>query len=217
MIDALKGIAIPNLSGAEEAAATDTDEAFSELFVRTVLAEVQKAMPEGSLLGGDLEMFGDLLLDEIASRIAHADAMDLGTYTAPAPVVPVMGRVTSRFGHRHDPIHGEHRHHDGVDIAAPIGTPIEAARSGTVVHAGPRGGYGNTVVVEHADGSRALYAHCDRLDVQVGQPVRAGRPIATVGSTGRSTGPHLHLEVRVNGEAVDPVSYLGLPSEWGSR
>jgi murein DD-endopeptidase MepM/ murein hydrolase activator NlpD len=121
---------------------------------------------------------------------------------------PVAGRITSNFGVRVDPISGEQRQHHGIDIAAPRGTPIGAAAAGTVVFAGRRGGYGNTVIVEQADGRQALYAHAEQLLVNVGDRVEMGQVIATVGSTGRSTGPHLHFEVRENGQPVNPSSVL---------
>lgn len=195
---------------------------FQQLFVRTLLGEVSKSMPEGSLLAGELEMFGDVMLDELASQLSTSgvvfDGPSEGTavsadrfafpVASQSAVLPVSGRFSSSFGARRDPIHGHERHHAGMDIAAPSGTPIRAALSGTVVSSGRRGGYGNTVVVEHSDGTQALYAHCSRLDVEAGQHIRAGQTIAAVGSTGRSTGPHLHFELRVDGEAVDPESRL---------
>lgn len=119
---------------------------------------------------------------------------------------PVAGRITSQFGRRVDPLSGEHRAHHGIDIAAPRGTPIGAASAGTVIFAGRRGGYGNTVIIEQTDGKQTLYAHAEQLLVNVGEQVAAGQTIATVGSTGRSTGPHLHFEVRENGQPVDPAT-----------
>ena len=124
--------------------------------------------------------------------------------------LPLRGRISSRFGHRTDPIHNKKRMHRGLDIAAPRGTDIQPIRGGTVVFAGERGGYGNTVIIDHGDGWRSLYAHCDRLDVKPGQRVGPDAVIGAVGSTGRSTGPHLHLEVHRDGEAVDPAGVLGL-------
>lgn len=124
-------------------------------------------------------------------------------------VYPVEGRVSSVFGSRKDPIHGAHRHHNGLDIAAPEGTPIHSVREGVVSFSGERGGYGNLVIVDHGDGLETRYAHCAELRVEEGQRVRAGDTIATVGSTGRSTGPHLHLEARKEGSAVDPVHLFG--------
>ncbi len=128
-----------------------------------------------------------------------------------APVAihsPLDGRITSTFGSRRDPINGHHRVHQGVDIAAPQGTPIGAAAAGTVVFAGRRGGYGKTVMIEQADGRQTRYAHADHLLVKAGDQVVAGQVIATVGSTGHSTGPHLHFEIRENGQPVNPLTTI---------
>jgi peptidoglycan hydrolase FlgJ len=131
--------------------------------------------------------------------------------------MPVNGRITSQFGPRRDPVHGQHRHHRGIDIAAPRGTPIEAAATGTVVFAGRQRGYGKTVIVELPDGRRTRYAHADKLMVGAGDEVRAGQVIATVGSTGRATGPHLHFEVTENGRAVNPLQVLAKDSTLARR
>lgn len=122
--------------------------------------------------------------------------------------LPVEGRISSRFGARRDPVHGRQRFHHGVDIAAAKGSPIGAAGDGKVVFAGWQGGYGKTVVIEHADGRRSRYAHADKLLVKQGETVGVGQTIATVGSTGRSTGPHLHFEVSEHGRRVDPLRAL---------
>jgi murein DD-endopeptidase MepM/ murein hydrolase activator NlpD len=98
--------------------------------------------------------------------------------------------------------------HEGIDIAAGLGTPIRAAAAGTVIHAGWLGGYGNLVVLDHGDGLATAYAHASAILVGVGQSVAQGQTLSLVGSTGNSTGPHLHFEVRVNGSAVDPLLYL---------
>lgn len=130
----------------------------------------------------------------------------VGRHTASlgAPVAGGEARMTSAFGVRADPFTGEARKHRGLDFAAPEGTPILAAAPGKVVFAGERGGYGLAVEVEHAGGMRTLYAHASSVGVQVGQEVRKGEVIAAVGSTGRSTGAHLHFEVRQDGRPVDP-------------
>lgn len=120
---------------------------------------------------------------------------------------PVAGAVSSHFGQRSDPFTGEHRHHAGLDIAAPSGTPITAVEGGEVIVSGRRKGYGNVVMVRHDDGTTGLYAHCRDVGVGVGSRVEAGQSIATVGSTGRATGPHLHFELRANGKAVDPEAF----------
>lgn len=122
-------------------------------------------------------------------------------------ISPVEGRLTSGFGMRVHPIFKVRKRHTGVDIAAPSGTPIRAADSGVVVEAGYIRGYGYTVILDHGGGVATLYAHCSALLVREGQEVQRGQIIARVGSTGYSTGPHLHFEVRVNGEPVNPLQY----------
>ena len=119
---------------------------------------------------------------------------------------PVQGVLTSRFGPRNHPILNEVKLHAGVDWAAPIGTPVVAAFSGVVSGAGDAGGYGNLVRLRHANGTETRYAHLDTIDVAQGQRVQGGQQIGTVGTTGRSTGPHLHFELRENGAPVDPLS-----------
>lgn len=119
--------------------------------------------------------------------------------------MPVSGRITSGYGYRTHPIFRVRRMHTGVDIAAPAGTAIHAAAGGTVVFSGRWGGYGNCVIIDHGGGMATLYGHCSSLLVQEGQVVRQGQTIATVGSTGLATGPHLHFEKRINGQPVNPL------------
>lgn len=99
--------------------------------------------------------------------------------------------------------------HNGIDIGAKSGSPIFAAGAGKVIFAAYGSGYGNYIVIDHGDKISTLYGHCSRLLVSAGQEVRQGQRIALVGSTGLSTGPHLHFEVRVNGKPVNPASYMG--------
>jgi len=132
-------------------------------------------------------------------------------------VYPVMGpRVSSDFGVWKHPIRKHRAHHHGVDLAAPKGAPIRVIASGQVVYADPLGGYGKVVVVRHSSGLTSHYGHCDSLSVSIGQMVKPGDVLGTVGSTGLSTGPHLHFEIRKDGRPQDPEKYLpGLdaPSE----
>ena len=125
-----------------------------------------------------------------------------GIYLA---VTPISGRITSRFAAIENVRRGAHT---GLDIAAPNGTPIHVAADGVVTHASPMGTYGNLVIVSHGNGIETYYAHCSKILVSVGQTVSAGDTIALVGSTGNSTGNHLHLEIRINGKAVNPQNYL---------
>lgn len=120
-------------------------------------------------------------------------------------IKPANGPITSGFGYRFHPILKRSRLHAGVDIAAGYGGTIRAAASGLVVYAGYRGGYGNAVIIDHGSGLSTLYGHCSRLFVSSGQTVRQGQSIGAVGSTGLSTGPHLHFEVRKNGTPVNPM------------
>ncbi len=121
---------------------------------------------------------------------------------------PVGAPVSSGFGTRVHPILGEVRMHTGLDYAAGTGVAIKAAGRGVVIWAGPRGGYGNAVVLDHGKGLATLYAHQSRVNVTVGQRVNPGQVIGFVGQTGMSTGPHLHFEVRELGTPVDPMLYL---------
>ncbi len=116
--------------------------------------------------------------------------------------------VGSRFGRRIDPFTGRRVLHEGLDFAAPVGAPILAAAAGVVVFARRHPGYGNQVDIDHGNGLVTRYAHASRLGVVEGEIVKQGQKIAEVGSTGRSTGPHLHFEVRVDGVAQDPLPYL---------
>jgi murein DD-endopeptidase MepM/ murein hydrolase activator NlpD len=121
---------------------------------------------------------------------------------------PVYGPISSEFGWRVHPISGTERLHAGIDFAVDYGTPIAAAGSGSAIFAGWYGGYGYAVILDHGGGITTLYAHADELLVSEGTWVNAGTIIAKVGSTGYSTGPHLHFEVREDGEPVDPRKYL---------
>ena len=118
---------------------------------------------------------------------------------------PISGTITSRFGVVSSIRRGRH---SGLDIAAPTGTKIKAAASGTVTYSGNRGTYGKLIIINHENGVQTYYAHCSKLFATVGQQVNQGDVIAAVGSTGNSTGPHLHLEVRVNGVAYNPQNYV---------
>ena len=121
---------------------------------------------------------------------------------------PVAGPVSSGFGIRVHPILGEVRMHTGIDYAVGTGAPIKSAGNGIVVWAGPRGGYGNAVIIDHRNGLATLYAHQSRVNATVGQKVSTGQVIGFVGQTGMATGPHLHFEVRELGAPVDPTMYL---------
>ncbi|EPR08003.1 M23 family metallopeptidase [Ruminiclostridium papyrosolvens] len=122
--------------------------------------------------------------------------------------IPAKGRITSPFGMRNHPITHIRTVHKGVDIDAETGDPIMAAASGKVIYSGLSGGYGKHVIIDHGNGFKTIYGHSSKLLVKAGQIVKKGQKIALVGSTGRSTGPHLHFEIRIADTAVDPVKYV---------
>jgi murein DD-endopeptidase MepM/ murein hydrolase activator NlpD len=155
--------------------------------------------------------------DEVARApvppIANAPVLhDASLEGAPHFVLPVAGRPTSGYGLRADPVHGNLINHPGFDLAAKSGTEVAAAARGTVVHAGPAGTYGNLVTLRHDNGFETRYAHLSSVDVKVGDLVEAGTDLGKVGTTGHSTGPHLHFEVRHDGKAIDPAPLLPLNS-----
>jgi murein DD-endopeptidase MepM/ murein hydrolase activator NlpD len=151
--------------------------------------------------------------DRAAARVARdvATAVGLGAALPHIPLrKPLFGdaTVTSPFGYRADPFLGRPMLHAGVDLREPYGAEIHATAAGRVVHAGPMGGYGDMVEIDHGDGLTTRYGHMSELDVQEGQEVGEGAGLGRLGSTGRSTGPHLHYEVRIDGEPVDPERFL---------
>ncbi len=120
-------------------------------------------------------------------------------------VLPVTGRITSRYGERSSLRRSTHT---GLDIACTTGTDIKVVSNGTVTFSGKKGSYGNLIIVDHGNGVETWYGHCSKLYAKVGDTVNAGDVIAAVGSTGNSTGPHLHFEIRINGECVNPQNYV---------
>lgn len=210
---------------------TATEE-FEGMFIGYLLKVMRSTLDSDE--GGELTLGKDLYMDlfdnEIALSIAKNRSLGIGemmfrqlieagqeTSSAPAEsseraplTMPVQGRLTSDFGSRINPITGRAQIHKGIDIAAPAGTPFKAARSGTVVFAGAMNGYGNTVVVEHEGGERTLYGHAAVILVKAGDPVQADQPLGLIGSTGQSTGPHLHFETLTGGQQVDPKTLLAL-------
>lgn len=150
---------------------------------------------------------------EILKEQVYADAVpkiiERGTKIPPTYVKPISGgRLSSGFGARSAPTKGASTNHKGVDWATPIGTTVVASNAGTVVHAGWASGYGYAVYINHADGRQTRYGHLSKVLVKVGQTVSQGEKIALSGNTGRSTGPHLHFEIRIGGNAVNPLKYL---------
>lgn len=167
-----------------------------------------------SRLDQDSDNITELILEKVAaaqaadSKMAREEALRAARVSGKM-MYPSQGPITSQFGSRFHPVLGYSRFHAGTDFGADTGTPIQAAETGIVIFSGWYGGYGNAVILDHGDGVTTLYGHASRLNVSEGETVKKGDAIAAIGSTGLSTGPHLHFEVRRNGEPVDPMSYLG--------
>jgi murein DD-endopeptidase MepM/ murein hydrolase activator NlpD len=157
-------------------------------------------------LAEESEKVSQDIQQRLAARIAFP-----GTVFVPGTgqmLLPSNGPITSAYGWRIHPILGTSKLHNGVDFGAEYGSTIRAADNGVVISAGSTGGYGEAVIIDHGNGLTTLYAHGSQLFVTVGQAVQRGQPIAAVGSTGFSTGPHLHFEVRRAGEPIDPMPFL---------
>ena len=146
-----------------------------------------------------------LAASQARSIATAATSAPTGSLNGMALSIPVNGSVSSRFGSRG---YSRSSVHTGVDIAASSGTGIRTISAGTVVYSAYKGSYGNLIIIDHGNGVQSYYAHCSALYVSAGQAVGAGTVIGAVGSTGNSTGPHLHLEIRVNGTPVNPQNYL---------
>jgi len=125
---------------------------------------------------------------------------------------PVSGRLMAGYGERSDPFSGEGAMHTGVDISAPVGTPVHASADGIVLHAGWNGGYGRCVIIDHGNNYQTWYAHLSRIDVIEGQEIRQSEILGAVGTSGRSTGSHLHYEVRIGSSPVNPYKFLARSS-----
>jgi len=164
-----------------------------------------------SLPSGGLRAAGGSL-DSGALAPAHdpaAEELAVAASQAASPMAaPVAGTITSEFGWRNDPFKKKGAWHAGMDIAAAEGDPVSSCWDGKVVFAGVKGGYGNVVEVEHVGGWKSVYGHLRTFSVRAGDAINAGEKIAEVGSTGRSTGPHLHFELRRGGDTVDPEGML---------
>jgi murein DD-endopeptidase MepM/ murein hydrolase activator NlpD len=164
------------------------------------VAEVEALQAESAALAAQIQA---AQAAQAAASASSAPAVSSTSGVSAAGLIwPVSGPVTSGYGWRWG------RMHEGIDIAVGTGTPVVAAAAGTVIHAGWLGGYGNLVVVDHGNGLATAYAHNSSLAVGVGQAVGQGQVLAYSGSTGNSSGPHVHFEVRLNGAAVDPLGYL---------
>jgi murein DD-endopeptidase MepM/ murein hydrolase activator NlpD len=151
-----------------------------------------------ALRGSQLSALENVILDRDLKKQTHPEGRPVAT-----------GFISSYFGEREDPFSGEEAYHKGVDFAGVVGANVMAVAAGVVTWSGNRTGYGNLVEINHGDGYVTRYAHNQRTLVQVGQTVKRGDSIALMGSSGRSTGPHVHFEVLRNGRQVDPLTFIG--------
>lgn len=169
--------------------------------IQTVFKEPQGGEADNDIISSDeISDFYDRYLNKIIYNISYTP---LG--------YPFPGNITSTFGHRENPFGGENiETHKGLDIKGPLGSPVKAMAKGVVEFAGLRGGFGNCIMLKHGNGFETLYGHLSKILVQVGQKIDIGQQIGLIGSTGRSTGPHLHYEIHKNGEKIDPKNFLTL-------
>lgn len=169
--------------------------------IKPVITEPEGGEADNDVISDDeISDFYVKYLDHIGYNLSHTP---LG--------MPYHGRITSTFGHRENPFGGSNvETHKGLDISGPLGSPVKAMAVGKVEFAGKRGGFGNCIMLKHANGFETLYGHLSKILVGVGENVKIGQTIGNIGSTGRSTGPHLHYEIHKNGKQINPQSFLTL-------
>ena len=169
---------------------------------------------EGAM-GGPLESLAsesdgslDPRFERLGLSLARMSALERGLDQIPQVMPADLRSISSGFGYRRDPFRGTAAMHRGLDFSAPHGSPIHAAAAGRISYVGWRSGYGKTVEIDHGAGLKTRYAHMSRFNAEAGDTIAAGDVIGAIGSTGRSTGPHLHFEVRINNQAVNPRPFL---------
>ena len=227
-------VLVPEAAGLAEIEARQIR--FAELMTRVALARTRKAEsairqfglnPEilarqaSTGQGGPFESFfgtsekdvRDPRFTKLAASLGRMDAMERALAAIPTSMPAAVMMMSSGFGYRSDPFSGGAAMHNGLDFRGPVGTPILAAAEGKVTSVGAQGGYGNTVEITHANGLVTRYAHLSGFNVRNGQNVDRGVQIGRMGSTGRSTGSHLHFEVRLNGQAINPRKFLEANSD----
>lgn len=197
---------------------TDYQDRIHRLAIVAGLAELSPAAGPG--IGG-MEPRGERLEDDLGALqeqlkglVNNMDRLEVGLderqlkLSSMPTIAPVKGIYTSSFGYRKDPFTGKRAFHQGIDITAPKGRAVQAPGDAVVIKAGRAAGYGKVVYLAHGFGLVTRYGHLSKIEVKPGQKVRRGDTIARVGNTGRSTGTHLHYEVRLNGQAVNPLGYV---------
>lgn len=175
------------------------------------LAELEALGVDVPAVGGPFEESseGDENFRELFNNWKKLDSLHDGAIAVPSDKPVKDATLTSAFGTRTDPFKGRRANHGGIDLAGPVGTPIYATADGVVLRAGwNRGGYGNLVEVDHGNGIVTRYAHMSRVSVKAGDRIERGQQVGKMGSTGRSTGSHLHYEVRIDGKAVNPIPFM---------
>ena len=199
-------------------AVQDASRRLEGVFLHMMFEEMAKTVPKDGLYGESpgMDVAQSWLRGEISERWAHSGGVGLGDSVARSvsdvsPDVaqpPVVGPVTSPFGPRIHPVTETPDYHEGVDIAAPIGSPVRAPFAGAVVDIKTHPHLGHTLVMRHAGGYRSVYGHLGQINVAVGDSVAAGAVVAESGDSGRATGPHLHFGLYVDGRAIDPSEWI---------
>ena len=182
---------------------------------RLMMAKLDRNSAQGGPLLALTLMRGGVAIDprfaRLGASLTRMSALERGLSAIPSHLPASLEFISSGFGYRSDPFTGEAALHSGLDFRGPMGAPIHAAASGTVSFAGTKAGYGNCLEISHGNGMVTRYAHMSAFRAQVGQAVAAGDVIGAIGNTGRSTGPHLHFEVRIDDRAVNPRPFLERP------
>ena len=173
------------------------------LIARRYGTDVETIKLANNLKGDNIRIGQNLVIPHLSESTGRSFKLARGAF-----IWPVMGRISSRFGWRNHPIKNKREFHSGLDIAVPLGIEIRAAASGKVIQSGWINGFGKTVTIEHGNGVQTLYAHNSRLLIKKGRQVKVGDVIALAGSTGLSTGSHLHFGLLVNDKAINPLNYL---------
>ncbi|MCA1660751.1 MAG: M23 family metallopeptidase [Novosphingobium sp.] len=174
---------------------------------RLMLAKINNRAAQGGPLQGSVKHL-DPRFQRLGLSLARMEALEDGFAAVPHNLPASLQYISSGFGYRSDPLTGEAAMHSGLDFRGPMGTPIYAAADGRVSFAGVKNGYGNLIEITHGNGMTTRYAHMSGFRARLGQTVKAGEVIGAIGNSGRSTGPHLHFEVRVNDQAVNPRPFL---------
>ncbi|WP_343805772.1 M23 family metallopeptidase [Alteraurantiacibacter aestuarii] len=173
-----------------------------------MIADEQAQGGPFEMLASDADGSLDPRFERLAISLSRMSSLERGLSEIPQVMPADMRNISSGFGYRRDPFNGRGAMHSGLDFRGPYGAPIHAAADGHVSFVGNKSGYGRVVEISHGNGMMTRYAHMSRWNARVGQDVVAGDVIGNIGSTGRSTGPHLHFEVRINGRAVNPRPFL---------